>query len=232
MGYCSRVSGQLAEMRVDQDSSSVVPPASPLSASMAEFTIPAPLKFLMSNLKSIVNIQLTNENYAIWSLQVLKLFTANEFDGYLTKRQICPSGPSTNPEYRLWRLVDQNLVSTMFSTISPSALPYELHLSTVYEIWTTLENRLQPTNRSRVIQLKNELHNIQMKDSTMTQYLAQINTIVDNIDAARSHVDSEDIMLYILNGLPVTYNSFKTSIRTSQLHISLAPSIRSYAVKR
>ncbi|PKU73263.1 Retrovirus-related Pol polyprotein from transposon TNT 1-94 [Dendrobium catenatum] len=84
-----------------------------------------------------------------------------------------------------------------------------------------LATRLQPTNRSRVIQLKNELHNIQMKDSSMTQYLAQVKTLVDNIAAAGSHVDTEDILMYILNGLPASYNFFKSSVRTSLLPISL-----------
>ncbi|PKU67431.1 Retrovirus-related Pol polyprotein from transposon TNT 1-94 [Dendrobium catenatum] len=60
-----------------------------------------------------------------------------------------------------------------------------------------------------------------MRDSTMTQYLAQVKTIVDNIAAAGSRIESEDIIMYILNGLPAPYNPFKSSIRTSQLPISL-----------
>ncbi|KAL0906248.1 hypothetical protein M5K25_024726 [Dendrobium thyrsiflorum] len=60
-----------------------------------------------------------------------------------------------------------------------------------------------------------------MRDSTMMQYLAQVKTIVDNIAAAGSQVDVEDIILYILNGLPSSYNAFKTSIRTSLQPISL-----------
>ncbi|KAI0519402.1 hypothetical protein KFK09_006848 [Dendrobium nobile] len=201
--------------------SSAAPPISSLLASMAEYTVPAPLKFLMSNLKSIVSLQLSNENYAIWSLQNHKLFVANGFERYLTGRQVCPSGPAIDPEYKLWHLVDQNRVLALFSTISPSVLPYVQHLSTAHEIWIMLASRLQPTNRYRVIQLKNELHNIQMRDSTMTQYLAQVKTLVDNIAVAGSCVDSEDIVMYILNGLLAPYNPFKSSIRTSQLPISL-----------
>ncbi|PKU73112.1 Retrovirus-related Pol polyprotein from transposon TNT 1-94 [Dendrobium catenatum] len=202
-------------------SSVATPPASSISASMAEFIIPTPLKFLMSNLKSIVNLQLNNENYAIWSLQIYKLFAANGFEGYLTGSLIRPNKPDDHADSRLRRLIDQNLVFALLCTISPSVLPYILHLSSPCETWLTLSNRLQPTNRSRVIQLKNELHNIQKKDNTMNQYLAQIKTLVDNIAAAGSHIDSEDILMYILNGLPSAYNAFKIAIRTSQLPISL-----------
>ncbi|KAL0928203.1 hypothetical protein M5K25_000074 [Dendrobium thyrsiflorum] len=62
---------------------------------MAEFTIPSPLKFLMSNLKLIVNIQLNNENYSIWKLQIYKLFFSKRFDGYLTETvRPAQEGPS------------------------------------------------------------------------------------------------------------------------------------------
>ncbi|PKU65013.1 Retrovirus-related Pol polyprotein from transposon TNT 1-94 [Dendrobium catenatum] len=94
-------------------------------------------------------------------------------------------------------------------------------LKTSHEVWITLERRLKQTNRSSVIQLKNELHQIQMKDRTMQQYLAQIKILVDSITASSSTVDTEDIILYILNGLPSTYNAFKTAIRTSLNPISL-----------
>ncbi|KAI0500133.1 hypothetical protein KFK09_018342 [Dendrobium nobile] len=138
-------------MVVEQDSSSPTLPTSTLFASMADFTIPPPLKFLMSNLKLIVYIQLTNDNYAIWRLQIFKLFSANGFEGYHMGQQICPPKPppnSSNTDYRLWHSIDQNIVSALFSTISPYVLPYILHLKTAHEIWITLEAHLQSTNRS------------------------------------------------------------------------------------
>ncbi|XP_020691954.1 uncharacterized protein LOC110106395 [Dendrobium catenatum] len=55
----------------------------------------------------------------------------------------------------------------------------------------------------------------------MSQYLQEIKTLVDNIAAAGSTVDTEDIILYILNGLPAAYQAFKTSIRTMIQPISL-----------
>ncbi|PKU86871.1 Retrovirus-related Pol polyprotein from transposon TNT 1-94 [Dendrobium catenatum] len=60
-----------------------------------------------------------------------------------------------------------------------------------------------------------------MKNLTMQQYLTQVKTIVDNIAASGSKIDPEDIILYILNGLPASYNSFKTFIRSSPLPADL-----------
>ncbi|XP_020691443.1 uncharacterized protein LOC110106055 [Dendrobium catenatum] len=141
-------------------------------------------------------------------------------EGRLNGTNPCPPVSAVN-DHRLWNLIDRNLISAIFSTISAVVLPYVITLSTAHEIWLILETRLQPTNRSRVIQLKNELHQVQMKDKTMQQYLTQIKNLVDNIAAAGSTLDTEDIILYTFNGLPAIYNPFKIAIRTSQHPISL-----------
>ncbi|KAI0486577.1 hypothetical protein KFK09_029348 [Dendrobium nobile] len=60
-----------------------------------------------------------------------------------------------------------------------------------------------------------------MKDMTMTQYLSLVKSKVDAINAAGSSIDTEDIILYTLNGLPATYNAFKTSVRTNLQPLSL-----------
>ncbi|PKU67050.1 Retrovirus-related Pol polyprotein from transposon TNT 1-94 [Dendrobium catenatum] len=190
------------------------------SDAMAEHTIPPSLKFLVSNIKNLVPTQLISDNYAIWRLQPFQHFSANGFDDHLTGTENRPPALAIT-EHKFWTLIDRNLVSALFYTISPSILPYVISLSTAHDVWTTLERRLQPTNCSRIIQLKNELHHIQMRDQTMRQYLDQIKILVDNITAAGSVVDPEDIVLYILNGLPATYNAFKTAIRTSLQPISL-----------
>ncbi|KAI0530754.1 hypothetical protein KFK09_000302 [Dendrobium nobile] len=201
---------------------------SPLSATMANFTVPPPLKFLLSKLKLLVHNQLTVDNYALWRLQIHQAFSANGFEGYISGQLQCPDSAS---DQKLWKLIDQNLISALFSTISPSILPNILHLKTSHDIWKTLELHPQPSNRSCVIQLKNELHNVQMRDQTISQYLSQIKSLVDNIAAAGSHIDIEDIIPYTLKGLPPSYNPFKASIRTSPHTITLE-SLYSYVVKR
>ncbi|KAL0906273.1 hypothetical protein M5K25_024751 [Dendrobium thyrsiflorum] len=57
---------------------------------MIETIIPSSFKFLMENIKSIAHIDLTSENYSIWRLQILKLFSANHFAGYLMGDHRCP----------------------------------------------------------------------------------------------------------------------------------------------
>ncbi|PKU72052.1 Retrovirus-related Pol polyprotein from transposon TNT 1-94 [Dendrobium catenatum] len=73
---------------------------------------------------------------------------------------------STNPLYQSWKLIDQNLASALYATISPSLLPYVLNLESCHAIWTTIQRRLQSTNPSKQLQLKSGLHNVQKGDKT------------------------------------------------------------------
>lgn len=57
---------------------------------MAEMGVPSQLKFLMGNIKSIMNTQLIANNYPLWHSQILKLFTTNGFDGFLDGTTIKP----------------------------------------------------------------------------------------------------------------------------------------------
>ncbi|XP_020696002.1 uncharacterized protein LOC110109327 [Dendrobium catenatum] len=192
-------------------------PASPVDIS----PISPSLKFVVSNLKTIVPNQLSTDNYPIWRHQILKLLRANDFEHFLA-----PPPPSRESSDQLtalknWRITDQNLQAAICSTISPTVLPYIIHLNTTHKIWQILESQFQATSRSKVIQLKNELHHVSMKNSSMIQYLTEIKKLVDQIASAGSTIDSEDIILYILNGLTPAYQSFKTYIRNSPSPIRL-----------
>ncbi|KAI0527296.1 hypothetical protein KFK09_002895 [Dendrobium nobile] len=180
------------------------------------------LKFIITNLKTLVPHHLTSDNYQIWRTQIVKLFKANDFDKFLESSSH-PDQENQDSNYNAdsWNFTDQNLAAAICSTISAPVLPYVMHLESTSKIWQALQVRFQSTNRSKVMQLKNELNNIAMKNLSMQNYLSEIKKIVDNIAAAGSTIDTEDIILHIMNGLPPTYHSFKTSIRHMQSPLTL-----------
>ncbi|KAI0504979.1 hypothetical protein KFK09_015936 [Dendrobium nobile] len=141
--------------------------------------------------------------------QILKICRANGFLPFLDKSLPIPNESTEsadgtllpNPAFDQWILTDQNLSAAICATISASILPYVLHLDHTADIWHLLETRFQAANRSRMIQLKNELYNISLKNSSIVQYLNEVKTLVDNIAAAGSKIDPEEIILHILNGI-------------------------------
>ncbi|XP_020700086.1 uncharacterized protein LOC110112266 [Dendrobium catenatum] len=177
-------------MMGDQDSDLSPPPPTSSTTnssgnSTAPPTIPQHLKFLVSNLKNLVPYSLTSDNYPIWRLQLQQQFTANGFAGHLLGTTAAP-GDTSSVDHTNWQMIDSNLLSALFSTISQEILPYIITSKTTHEAWTVLERRLQPSSRSRVIQLKNELYHIRMKDQSIRQYLTKIKSLVDNISASGS----------------------------------------------
>ncbi|KAI0496100.1 hypothetical protein KFK09_022407 [Dendrobium nobile] len=182
------------------------------------------LKFIISNLKSLVPHQLSMDNYTIWRNQVSKLLKANGFESFLEPPQSTMSDSDQadlDSENTKWLLTDRNLAAAISSTISAQVLPYIMHLEATHEIWHALQTRFQSANRSKVMQLKNELQNILMHNLSMQEYLMEIKKTVDLIISAGCNLDNEDIILHILNGLPPHYQSFKTAIKTLQTPLSL-----------
>lgn len=84
---------------------------------MENIVIPTQLKFLMGNIKFVINIQLTSDNYPLWWSQLMKLFTTNGFNGYLDwttlkpPRKISDSNGAIldNSNFFIWLLIDMNL---------------------------------------------------------------------------------------------------------------------------
>ncbi|XP_020582352.1 uncharacterized protein LOC110025978 [Phalaenopsis equestris] len=60
-----------------------------------------------------------------------------------------------------------------------------------------------------------------MKDHTIAEYLMVIRSLVDHIAVASSQLDAEEVILYILNGMPPSYNAFKIVFHTSLQLIAL-----------
>lgn len=103
--------------------------------------IPPFLKFLLGNIKNIIQTQLITETHQIWRSHVLKLFVANGYARYLTGKTTCPSklthdigSISESQLYKQWMLINQNLASTLYAIISPLILPYVLNLDTCLDI--------------------------------------------------------------------------------------------------
>ncbi|PKU61652.1 hypothetical protein MA16_Dca026567 [Dendrobium catenatum] len=61
------------------------------SSSSTDIHIPPTLKFLLSNIKNVINVQLLPDNYPTWRSAIQKLYAANSFSGYLDETQPCPS---------------------------------------------------------------------------------------------------------------------------------------------
>ncbi|KAK6132072.1 hypothetical protein DH2020_034193 [Rehmannia glutinosa] len=193
------------------------------SADMADSntSFPPSLRLLLQNMNSFLHLKLDNGNYNLWRAQIHSVLDAHGLLHHIldpssrpTMLLQDPQGVSIpNPQFLNWQLVDKHLRSCLFASISPSVLPHVISLSTASEIWIALEQRYQSFSRTHIYQLKMQLLNLSKGSKSMQAYLDDVKVLNDNLAAVNESVKDEDLMLYILRGLPQEYESFKASFR-------------------
>lgn len=191
-----------------------------ITASTAVVTLPPSLAFLVSNFHSLVNIKLDGSNYLLLRVQVESVMEANGFSGYLDgsieapPSQICNAQGelSLNSAFSLWKLIDSQLKSCITASISPNTLPYVLGLRTVPQVWTSLSNRYNTLTDTHVQELRDQLYNLS-KTSTIDSYIDKIKELAQQLAAAGSPLEDDELVFRALHGLPKAFNGLRTAVR-------------------
>lgn len=66
-------------------------------------------------------------------------------------------------------------------------------------------------NRSRILQLKSELHHVLIEERSMMQYLSYIKSKCDAIATSNSPLVIEDMIIYMLKGIPSKLLGFQNN---------------------
>ena len=84
------------------------------------------------------------------------------------------------------------------------------------EAWDTLVKMFATNTKARKIQLKNELHTVERKNMSISDYALKIKGICENLASINVSVDDDDKVEVCLRGLGPQYRAFATSIRTRE----------------
>lgn len=193
--------------------------SSAASSSSNSVTLPSSLAFLVSNFHALVNIKLDSSNYLLWRTQVMNALRANGYIEFLDCSKPSPepmildssNTRVTNPEFTLWTLIDNQLLSCITSSLSSATLPHVLGLTHVNQVWSILEQRFNSLSKSHVHELKNKLYNVKMKGS-MDDYIDEIRGYDQKLQAIGYHIDDDDLVFYALRGLPEEYKPVRAAL--------------------
>lgn len=183
---------------------------------MADVTLPSLLAFLVSNFHSLVNIKLDASNYLLWRIQVVNVMDANGFLGYLDGSTPIPSVKIQdatgievdNPTFKLWKLIDSQLLSCLTASLSQSTLPYVLGLQQAKQAWDSLSTRYNYLSDSHAQELRTQLYN-HTKVSTIEVYIDKIK----EISQKHAATGDDELVFHTLRGLPPVFNGLKTVVR-------------------
>ncbi|KAA8539318.1 hypothetical protein F0562_026010 [Nyssa sinensis] len=204
------------------------------NSTTSTFATPNPSQspiFLLSNICNLITTRLDSSNYVVWKFQISSILKAHSLIGYIDGTYPCPNkfiqderGAATaqiNLEYQIWNTQDQAVMTLLNATLSQTALSHVIGYSTSREAWLALERRFSASTRSNILQLKSALHNISKGKDSIDSYIQKIKQARDSLAFVSVLIEDEDILIYVLNGLPQEYNAFKTSIRTKSKNITL-----------
>ncbi|KAL4352179.1 hypothetical protein GQ457_06G008700 [Hibiscus cannabinus] len=141
-----------------------------------------------------ISIQLDESNYLLWRQQ----------------RSI------TKPEFVVYKQEDSALCSWLLSSISGTILPSLVNCRTAVEIWDKVQQNFSVFSTTKIMHLHCSLKNIRKRDQTMRDYLAQIQSICDNLAACGNPLTETMHISTILSGLPSEYESVVAVITSSQ----------------
>ena len=125
-----------------------------------------------------------------------------------------------NPDYLIWRSKERALLTFMSYTLSPSILALTLGCTSATDVWKVLEYRFSSISRSRVLNLKGELHNMKKGSNSVDVYLQKIKVVRGKLLAVGVFLDDEELLHIAIKGMPKEYNAFRSTIRTRSSQIS------------
>jgi hypothetical protein len=178
-----------------------------------------------SNYGQFVTVKLTRDNYLLWQAQILPYLQSQRLLGYVTSDIKCPSStlpatstiaaPVPNPAYDHWFEQDQAILSAILSSLSPEVLSQWLFLKTSKDVWDKLDGLYVAQSRASAMQLRMQLATLKKQNlSATTDYFNRVKNLADSLVAAGAPVRDDEVVAYILTGLPEEYDSLVTSVTT------------------
>lgn len=180
------------------------------------------------SISQVISVKLTQENYLLWSTQILPYLRSQNLVGFVDGSMPAPSQtiavePSEetgnrkiiiNPEFTVWYPQDQLVLSLINSSVTEEVLSTMVGITTAREAWITLERQFASTSRARAMQIRMELSTIQKKDMTIADYFRKVKHLGDTLAAIGKRIEDEELIAYMLQGLGPDYDPLVTSITT------------------
>ncbi|KAH9785453.1 retrovirus-related pol polyprotein from transposon RE1 [Citrus sinensis] len=172
-------------------------------------------------------IKLDRSNYLIWKMQVLASIQGNGLEGYIDGSITAPYTDQRilNSEFVIWKRTDQQLLGWLLSSMTESVLGIVLGCKTSFEVWKTLEKLSGSQNKTRALQLKNQMMITKKNDLSVYDYFHKMKGIADSMAAAGAPMSDYDFMISVLGGIGSDFNPVAVLITGRGLDLDLSESL-------
>ncbi|PNX72371.1 hypothetical protein L195_g028261, partial [Trifolium pratense] len=116
----------------------------------------------------------------------------------------------TNPEFLIWQRYDRLVLTWINATVTKDLIPLLYNCNLASTAWTTLHNHFLDQSLAKELDLKLKLHNLQKGSLSIETYCKHFKEIFDSLDAISQPISDREQVMYVLKGLPPTYDSVVT----------------------
>jgi Reverse transcriptase (RNA-dependent DNA polymerase)/gag-polypeptide of LTR copia-type/GAG-pre-integrase domain len=167
-----------------------------------------------------IHTSLNQDNFLLWKSQVVPVLRGHGLLGFLDGSRLAPPPHLTttqgvsqpNPAFESWIQQDQLILAWIFSSISPSVLNQVVRCETSAQVWSTLNQFYSSQSIAKTLDLKLQLQTTKKGGNTCSQYLQQMQNLVDRLRSIGVEVSDQEFLLYIVQGLGSDFESFVTAI--------------------
>ena len=199
----------------------------------------------MSIAHHYVSLKLTNNNFLFWRTQVVPFLRGHELLGFVDGSNPCPpatlpvvavvppaSNPTAgessailpaqpNPLHATWVRQDQAVLSMLISSLSPEVMHLAVGCPTSQALWQSLEQALASSTRAHTLHLLSQFQTIQQGDSSIADYIARAQVLVEDLALAGRPVPLDEQNLYVYRGLRPEFIPLTASLAVRGQPVSL-----------
>ena len=183
-----------------------------------------------------VTEKLTRSNFQSWKSQVLSAIRGAQAAKYLASDAEPPAQflattkggaddkatTIPNPEYDMWVAKDQQVLSYLLGSVSKEIFGQVSTVETASAAWATIEGMFASQSRARIITTRMALANATKGTSSISEYVAKMKSLADDMASAGKKIEDEELISYILTGLDGDYDVVVTSVAARVEPISMS----------
>jgi glutathionylspermidine synthase len=112
----------------------------------------------------------------------------------------------SNPEYIRWAVLEQQVIGFLITSMSKEVMGQVSSYTTPQEVWNMLEQTYAVQSPARTVNTRIALAMTRKGNLSISEYVAKMKALADEMASARKPIDEEELVSYILAGLDEEYN--------------------------
>jgi hypothetical protein len=116
----------------------------------------------------------------------------------------------------------KRFLSALLSSLSPEVMSQCLFLKTSKQVWDKLDSLYAAQSQVTAMQMRMQLATIKKHDLSTSDCFDRVKHLADNLAAAGVPLRDDEVLTYLLTGLPEGYDSLATSVTTRAMPMSLS----------